>query len=66
MGAISKLYNIEFVDLKKVDLSKVKSALIILPENDPSYKGMFKDITIIKEIKDPIGLPIFKILKYSP
>lgn len=66
MGAVSKLDNIEFVDLEKVDLFKDKNTLIVLPENNPSYKGIFKDLPIIKIIKDPIGLPIFKILEHSP
>lgn len=64
MGSVSKLDNIEFLDLKKVNEIKHKNALIILEEHDALNKERFSNLHVIKQIKDPIGLPIYSILEY--
>lgn len=66
MGSVSSLDNIEFVDLKKVILSKNKSSILVVPENEALYYPPFQNLRNIDEIKDPIGLPIYKILQSTP
>lgn len=66
MGSISKLDNIEFVDLRKITLPKNKTSLLVVPESDALYNPSFKNLEEIGRIKDPIGLPLYKILQFTP
>lgn len=64
MDYVSKLDNIEFVDLSKFNPPLNQSFLIVLPVNDTyKFEGFLKPI---HQVKDPIGFPIYKIDEYIP
>ncbi|MDD5415778.1 MAG: glycosyltransferase family 39 protein [Candidatus Daviesbacteria bacterium] len=64
MDYISKLDNIEFVDLNKFNPPLNQSFLIVLPVNNTyKFEGFLKSI---HGVKDPIGFPIYKIDEYVP
>lgn len=64
MDYISRLDNIEFIDLNKFHLPKNQSFLVIVPTNN-SYE-FESSLRIIHEIKDPLGFTIYKIEEYIP
>lgn len=65
MGAVTRVDNIEFVDLKKVNLLNNRPFLLVSPVNNNLTDLSLNKMIEIGQIRDKIGLPIYKILKSS-
>ncbi|MCL5070961.1 MAG: glycosyltransferase family 39 protein [Actinobacteria bacterium] len=64
MDYISQLENIEFVDFNKFNPPANQSFLVVLPANHTYSLNL--PLKTIYEIKDPIGLTIYKLEEYIP
>jgi 4-amino-4-deoxy-L-arabinose transferase-like glycosyltransferase len=64
MDYVSRLDNIEFIDLSKFNPPLTQSFLVVLPVNNTyKFEGSLR---LVHEVKDPIGLPIYRIDEYIP
>lgn len=61
MGYIPNLSNIEFVDFNQFQPLSNKPHLIVIPQGNFSFERSYK---FFYEVKDPVGLTIYKIGEY--